>query len=453
MGEARVSAVQLPDAPDDPIVRVADVSALRPPASPSIHHAAARTIDDFAGLATSGWLLFPAVCFLLILPFSHTVAARLTFLVLTGACAIAAWRRWGSPQVPRTLVVAWCMYSGWALLSTLWSFAPAYSLAEVKDEIGYSLFAFLAMLVLVRSSRDFLILHGAIFAGFAVCTLIGLSKVASGLVWDSEGIHGGSNNFSVWLVMLAPTFVWLGFVLRERWFRVGLIALTVLFLAGTYFAEQRATWPVLGGEAVLLSALLLWRRPWSTRRKLTWILSVCIFALLITPIGFAKRMNVSYWEAAMSLKATVVEDVRPREIWQMSREVLRQRPLIGAGFGRIIAPRAYPELHLHRAWHAHNLVLSRTVQLGWVGAILFLGMMCTIVIWLFGRYRHAHDDNTAVLAACALTTVVGMFAVNMTNDAFVRHTSLLFWSLAGMWLAMLVHRSHPPVASPAESTL
>lgn len=447
-----MSAVRLPNSSDDPVVPAANASAVAPAAAPSLDHPAVPTLGRFAGLATSGWLLFPAVCFLLILPFSHTVAARLTFLVLTGACAIVAWRRWGGPQVPGMLVTAWCLYSGWALLSVLWSFAPAYSLTEVKDEIGYGLFAFLAMLVLVRSSRDFLILHGAVFAGFAICTLIGLSKVASGLVWDSEGIHGGSNNFSVWLVILAPSLVWMAFTLRKHWFRVGLVALAALFLAGTYFAEQRATWPVLGGEAVLLSALLLWRRPWSTGRKLTWILSVCILALLITPIGFAKRMNVSYWEAATSLKDTVVDDVRPRDIWQMSREVLRQRPLVGAGFGRIIAPRAYPELHLHRAWHAHNLVLSRTVQLGWIGAVLFLGMMGAIVLWLFRRYRQAGDDNTAVLAACALTTVVGMFAVNMTNDAFVRHTSLLFWSLAGMWLALLVHRSNTPAAASAEST-
>ena len=147
-------------------------------------------------------------------------------------------------------------------------------------------------------------------------------------------------------------------------------------------------------------------------------------------------MGVTYVDAVRSLDRTVFEDVRPRDIWQASRQVIRQHAVLGAGFGRIIAPRAYPEMNLHPAWHAHNIVLNHAVQLGWTGTILFLVLIGGIVLGLFRVYWRASGDHTAVFAACALTSVVGLLAVNMTNDALVRHTSLLFWSLTGMWLAI-----------------
>lgn len=413
-----------------------------------------RASNELVRTATSGWLLFPAVCFLLVLPFTHTIAARLLFLAASGVCAVIAWRRWGTPPLPGGLKIVWLAYSGWAVLSVLWSLAPAYSLAEVKDEIGYTLIAFLAFWTLVRSRRDGVILHAAILSAFAVCTAMGLYKVAMGDGWDGAGVHGGSNNYSVWLVMLAPAVVWLIFITPSRRWRYGLSGLAAFFLIGAFFAEQRATWPVLGGEAVLLSGLLLWRQPWTLSRKMAITGLVAVLALLVTPIGVAKRMGVTYVEAVQSLDRMVFEDVRPRDIWQASRQVIRQHAVIGAGFGRIIASQAYPEMNLHRAWHAHNIVLNRAVQLGWIGTILFLVLMGGMVVWLFRTYRQTSSGHTAVLAACALTSVVGLLAVNMTNDAFVRHTSLLFWSLMGMWLAMLVRPSEStsnttyPVPSP-----
>lgn len=401
-------------------------------------------------VATSGGLLIPAICLLLVLPFTHTIAARLLFLAASGVCAVIAWRRWGTPPLPGGLKVMWLMYSGWAMLSVLWSFAPAYSFAEVKDEIGYTVIGFLAFWALVRSRRDAVILHMAILFSFAVCAALGMYKVWIGVGWDAAGVHGGSNNYSVWLVMLAPVLVWLMFVNQNRVWRFGLGALALFLLVGAYFAEQRATWPVLGGEAVLLSVLLLWRQPWVLSKKLAITGLVAVMALLVTPIGVAKRMSVSYFEAVASLERTVFDDVRPRDIWQASRHVIGQRAWVGAGFGRIIAPRAYPEMKLHRAWHAHNIVLNRAVQLGWVGAILYIVLLGGLAVWLFRAFRYASDGATAVLAACALTSLAGLIVVNMTNDALVRHTSLLFWSLMGMWFALL-SRSGEPVSSKAST--
>ena len=103
--------------------------------------------------AMKPWVrLLPFAVFLFILPFPGTVALRL--LALAGGLLASAWswHKEGLPQIPAK--AALLLWLGCALLSLITAVDPAYSLGEIKNEIGYAMVAYLGFLTLTRTRAD-----------------------------------------------------------------------------------------------------------------------------------------------------------------------------------------------------------------------------------------------------------------------------------------------------------
>jgi hypothetical protein len=67
----------------------------------------------------------------------------------------------------------------------------------------------------------------------------------------------------------------------------------------------------------------------------------------------------------------------------------------------------------------------------------------------FSRLANSRDARTAAVGATGLALVVGVIAKNMTDDFFVRHNALLFWSLTGAALGATSARTlRGPAADP-----
>jgi len=112
--------------------------------------------------------------------------------------------------------------------------------------------------------------------------------------------------------------------------------------------------------------------------------------------------------------------------------------LAGAGFGRGVMNKAYPELipsENTMLWHAHNLVLNYGLSMG-VPGMLALLLVFAALLREYARFWQSDDQGLKMIGACGMVLVLGVFSRNMVNDMFVRDAALLFWALNGMLLGL-----------------
>jgi O-antigen ligase len=306
-----------------------------------------------------------------------------------------------------------------------------YSLGEIKNEIGYSLMAFVAFFAWTRDEKRLRLLCLALAAGFVV---ISVSALFDGLVrgkeWHATAFYGGVGNVSHYLVTITPVLA-LAAVLfgRERWGR-GLAVLGLLLLAIALLTGRRAIWPAVAVQ-VALTGFWLWKTRAAPaglyRLSLIGFVSV---ALVAGGLYLSERIRTG---GDPESRDAVGKDLRLR-VWKGAGWEILEHPLTGAGFGRRAMSKAYPELvpaENPLLWHAHNLVLNYGLSAGVPGMAAVLILFASLA-WRFWRLA-LHGQPLARLTGLAgIAMVAGVFTRCMADDFFVRDGSLLFWALAGM---------------------
>lgn len=376
-------------------------------------------------------LLAPAAVFLFILPFPHTVALRLLCLLAAAAIAIVLWRRLAPPPVP--LKIPLVVWAAVLLVSIFFAVDPPYTVRELKNELGYTMIAFAALFVLAGDEARLRWLALAVVACFLVISVSALAGYAWKGSWGSGAFYGGEGTISNYFVTAAPVIalaVWLWNPPRVGWC---LALLAGLYLCAGLISGQRALWPGLGAQLLVLCAWL-WRA-----KPQRLVLGIALVAAL-TAAGLWASEQVRL-RADPDSPNTIFRDARPKFWLAVSQKVLEQ-PLHGAGFGQRALIKAYPELmpgntHL---WHAHNLPLNYGVYAGLPGvaAILFL---FAALYWRFWRLALSADRGAQLAGLAGAAMVAGVFARNTFNDFFIRDGALLFWGLAGMLLGYALRRS------------
>ena len=383
--------------------------------------------------------LLPFALLLFILPFPGTVTLRLLTLAAGLVACAWSWRKYGFPQIPaRWALLLW---AGCALLSLAFAVDPDYSLGEIKNEIGYTMAAYLGFVTLTRTRADARFLVTGLVLGSMVLPVLALwGYVFSDMAyWNERGLAGGSGSYSTYLLALLPALLWAGSVLRHRlrWHLVtGLIGLQ-LVVAG--LAGQRTYWLVFALQALcalyLLRARGLIAIP-APRLRALGALVVVLSAVAVT--GAAVKRDMVDW----------TEDPR-LSTWPAVAERILEHPLVGKGFGREAMKKAYPDLlsrESREVQHAHNLFLNYGLSMGVPGMIAIL-LVFFALLRRFRAISQAEDRVTAMAGICGLLLLLGVVARNLTNDFFVRDLSLLFWSIAGMLLGYAQNAHDAPGAS------
>jgi O-antigen ligase len=377
------------------------------------------------------WLrLLPLAVFLFILPFPGTVALRLLALAAGLVLSAWVWHREGFPQVPAK--AALLFWLGCALLSLVWAVDPAYSLGEIKNEIGYAMAAYLVFLTLTRTRADAAFLLSALILGTLLLAALGLrgyvhTRFTS---WDEGGLAGGSGSYSTYLLALLPVLLWAGCALqhRHRWNLVA--SLAALQLVIVVLTGQRAFW--LAFALQLLTALYLLRA-----RGFVRLPAVRMRAIAAGVVVLSALVIVS---ATMTRGVVTTKDPRVTA-WPAIALRIMEHPLTGKGFGRDTMKKAYPDLvskEFPLFWHAHNVFLNYGMSMGILGVIALLWLFFALLeeFWALSR---ADDRVMAMAGICGVLLVAGVVARNLTNDFFQRDLALLFWALAGMLLGYAGH--------------
>lgn len=374
----------------------------------------------------------PLFVLLFILPYPGTVALRLLCLAAAFVVALALWRRSAVPKLPCKLPIA--LWAALALISLAYAVDPAYSAGEIKNEIGYTMMAFVSFFVLTRDDtvlRDHLL---ALASGAALlCLWILAMRVATG-TWNESAGHGGRGIFATYAVTLLPLLILLAFYFHSRWQRVAALLLLALLLVTAIYSQQRIIWAAMASQAVI--AFWLLRRGGILRLSKGDTVGALVAVILVAGLGFLTTQLLRFNEHGAHA-VTVSGDIRTEQVGAIVDRIL-ERPISGSGFGRQamkkahgdLIPASYPLL-----WHAHNSFLNYGLSMGLPGvaALVFLFLCLLREYWKFASHG---DRKLQLLGVAGMSLVAGVFVRNQVNDFFVRDMAILFWALNGMLLGL-----------------
>jgi O-antigen ligase len=379
-------------------------------------------------------MALPFAVFLFILPFRGTVALRLLCLSAAIIIAVRLWRRLDTPRVPcKPVLFAW---AGLALLSLGYAVDPAYSLGEIKNELGYTMTAFVAFFAMTHSRAKLQLWALAVLCAVTVISVWALVLWQGRGSWDDSAGHGGVGSFASLAVVAAPLAVlaWQG---MDRRARLGLAAVCALALLAAIASQQRILWVVLGVQLALTVGLLSYSRI----LRLKPFMLALIAAASLTAAGAAvltihsqkvDQSPVEYYDLS--------NDFRLQQ-WGRIMDRIQENPWSGAGFGRESMKKAYPDLvptvqPMSLLWHPHNVVLTYGVAMGYPGMLLLLAVFAALIA-TYAQYLRAASVDERMIAIAGIAIVIGILVRNMTNDLFVRDGALMFWALNGALLGLL----------------
>ncbi|HUP35369.1 MAG TPA: O-antigen ligase family protein [Candidatus Limnocylindria bacterium] len=373
--------------------------------------------------------VLPFVVLLFILPFPGTVVVRLACLAAAFLIVVISWRRLTPPPFPCKGAIA--LWAGVVIASLVVAVDPAYSLGEIKNEVGYALIAFVAFFAWTRDEKQLRLSCVAVLAGFAVIS--GSALLGADLrkgEWPSDAYYGGVGGVSNYLVTVGPVLALTVTLFGRRHSSKWLALLGLAFGAVAVLSAQRALWPALGLQAALGCVWL-----WQVRGVAVGPVRVALTAtILLALIGAGIYVSEQYRTGGDPESPVAMgKDLRPR-VWKKVGEKILAHPLSGAGFGLGVMSKAYPALLPAEGkvfWHPHNLVLNYGVSAGVPGMVAVVVLFAALG-WRFWQLALRGERLARLTGLAGAAMVAGVLARNMANDFFVRDGALLFWALAGM---------------------
>jgi O-antigen ligase len=290
------------------------------------------------------------------------------------------------------------------------------------------LFGFVVLAV-VRSWRSALVVLSGLWAGAAVVALANLGlevqlfrRHAFNATWMPQVlIYTTQNAVSLYLdplvAMAAALVVHSRLVLARR---LG-IAFLVIALPAEALSLSRAGWLALGAVALVLALTVRWR----------WLLLAASAAagLAVLASGHVGRLFEAVKGDTLSGRI---------EMWQAALQLLRRRPIFGAGLT------GYPDLirpfwrHYDPLWalHPHNIVLNFWAETGLLGLLSFGAIVAVTAVVAWRNWRSADPAwwrplHLGILLALVAVVVHGMLDV----PYFKNDLSLELWALLAIGIA------------------
>jgi len=372
------------------------------------------------------------------------VALRLASLAAAFLVAIVLWKRLAPPSIPcKPALALWALV---ALASLVGAVDPSYSLGEIKNEILYTVIAFLAFFTVTRQEGDLERLLLVLFGGALVLCALALDAHLRLGMWNDESLHGGIAAFAGYAVALAPMLFLYGAYASGRWRRAAVILAFAVLAFVSFLSLQRIVWWVFAAEAAI--ALVLLRHFGLTRLSRTGLA-----ACLVGTAALSGGIFVAAQTERFGGQGAIVEDIRLGQ-WPLVVERIAQHPIVGGGFGRGAMSKAYPDLVPERkpwVWHAHNVFLNYGLEMGLPG-MLVLAWVFFSLLREYWRLCNAPDEKLRFLGIAGLMLIAGVVLRNQVNDMFLREQSLMFWALNGALLGSGLRGLSRPGEPAARST-
>jgi O-antigen ligase len=222
--------------------------------------------------------------------------------------------------------------------------------------------------------------------------------------WHGTFIH--KNNMTQ---MLLVGLLLMVFYEQRRWLRYAGIGLSLVLFAGAHSSTGLIS-------LLVVVAAVFWLRRYreeNLKMSASYVLLTAIFGLVMIAIGFLLLPLVTSWfgkEVTFSGRT---------EIWSASLWAIGKKPWTGFGPGGLWFNRALPPMpEIDRrigflAAHAHNGVLDLTLQLGVIGAALWIGCCASVFARAWRRLRLPGDFATFVILVLVSQLVVSLSEANL----------------------------------------
>jgi O-antigen ligase len=366
--------------------------------------------------------------------FSHTVSLRLILLGLGALfCAIALPSERNRVSPLPSIWLTFFLWAAWAVASLAWSVEPERSQKELRNEVVYTGVALWTCYVAAQAQHAARIILPLAAAATTLLCALALYHFGQGSESYATGLHGGPGNLSTALVTLLPCAllaVWYG--RRAGWPRVawwGPAFIGVLLVAA-YTTLNRTVWIAFGFQLLLIGTFLAARHGVlgaGRGRQLAAALAIGLVAATAFATLHIQGQRDAGGVAGMSNDARLM-------LWPEVVQYIEERPLTGYGFGRGLLRQSLNEdFNNHLLWHAHNIFLDTTLQLGLPGLALFV--LVLLGTWREGwRLARAPDARAAACGVALLAVLAGMIVRNSTDTLLVRQNALLYWGVVGVLL-------------------
>lgn len=384
--------------------------------------------------------------FLFVVPFPSSAGLR------TGLCLVAlaalfflflARREFADfGALPRPFRVATAIWIAICVASVAWTVKGWYTAEELRRQLLYDAMAFVMVYGAMRSMRDARIAVVAIIAG---TLLMGTFEWIRHFMPDSRyaaRYESAQGSFSTQIALVAPLLAFAAWPSPAGlgWRPRTLALLAIALVAAGLATENRMLWLALASGCVVAFAVFqAGAAPDAQRARMLRVLlgTLSLIALAIAATWEYKAAH--YYSEATAMESLSMDE-RPR-VWSAASALAQQRPLLGHGYGREIVgdamERAVPTRDKVRIRHGHNVFIDTVLQLGFIGLAAFVAMLASLV------HAYARTRHTAAGAPIAITGLAMMatFVVkDLTDDFFVRPSSVTFWAVNAMLLALATPR-------------
>jgi exopolysaccharide production protein ExoQ len=414
----------------------------------AVSHLKAPPFDASHALALAA-LITPALTVLGPLGVSPLLVAASVAALLLG------WRQRVWMRLPRGVWPVALAIIAWAAVSALWAVDPPRSLFSAL-QLGATTFAGATLVGTARGLEDGgrrrvgIALVAGLVVGFAVLAL----GLGTGLRFANVRLALVSENFEYWrtaiqvfnrsvTVMLLMGWIGILFLIgqgetKKSW------ALAALIAAFTLVSRTLA-----GKIGLVLGLVALVVRP--ARRGGFILASAMVLMVALIPVGAKLLPSPEETAAWMFIPNSSHHRLT---IWSFAAQRIAERPVLGWGMDSsrsipggedevgldIYSPqhhRSYPVLEQMMPLHPHNAVLQWWLELGGVGAALF-------VVFLWRLTRLSTDPALGErVNGVAVALVVGGFTISAVSYGFWQS-----WWQSSLWLLAAWMAAVAPLAAP-----
>lgn len=320
------------------------------------------------------------------------------------------------------------LYTAIIVFKSVVSIDPAYSLETLRKELLYQLLFYYLTVSVMDSPKYTRRIMISLIISVTVIAGVGLSGYFNGeLVKDGRATSfltsfGRAAFFTAMVMPLALS----RFLCTRGWRRTTALAVLILCLGFMLVTMSRGAWISSLLAVSILAAL-------KDRRMLVLLLIGVISAPWFLPPDIIMRAS----------SITRIMEMEDNEafgdriwMWRSAVLMIRERPLLGAGYGNRIFQRLYPDFIFSESSgmifeNAHNLYLQIVLETGFLGLLSFFCIVSVIAFLVFRQLRR----KPLPMVESQLLGIAGSFAVflifSFTTFRFENEIGILFWILAG----------------------
>jgi len=329
-------------------------------------------------------------------------------------------------------------YVVWVLLCIPFAVDPAYSFDEWRKVLSHILL-FYFVIQTVKMEQQVCRIIWASAGGIAILSLMEsvyfLWQGSSPWTMASRAgdLTGSSQWLSVYIVMGLP-IVWSGLeIVRTRtpwiWYCFGVSFL--ISIVGLFLSHTRGAWVAVGIQVLIYVFVKLKRGAWVIFGS-SALLVTLLFLVLLIPGRHHDFLKMSQFSNPWTMQLRF-------NTWSLAFQDIKDNSLTGLGLGKHSFGKYHPEITGVKTGyhdHIHNSFLSKAVQIGIPGFLLFAWIFIGLIIRSYSLFeRFPHEDSGKLALAISLV-IIGVIVRNLFDDMFYGTVAYLFWLYAGLLICL-----------------